>query len=66
MEKIEYYFASIMVTAGINPEKIGLNKTYEIYNNSMFYKLHVEDAKNLEHFTLIKVFGGVKIFRVES
>ncbi len=64
MEKIEYYFASIMITAGMNPEKLGLNRTFEIYNNSMFYKLHVENAKNLEHFQLEKEFGGVKIFKV--
>jgi len=55
-------FQAIMRIAGMNPDLLGLNKTLEIYNNSIFYKLHFENAANLKHFSILKDFGEVKIF----
>jgi len=57
-------FRAIMRIAGMNPDALGLNKTLKIYNNSIFYKLHFENAVNLTHFKLLKDFGDVKIFVV--
>ncbi|WP_457549276.1 STT3 domain-containing protein [Archaeoglobus sp.] len=57
-------FQAIMRIAGINPETLGLNKTLELYKNSMYYKLHFENAMGLKNFKLLKDFGSVKIFVV--
>ena len=57
-------FLAIMRIAGMNPDLLGSNETLEIYNNSIFYKLHFENAANLTHFRLLKDFGDVKIFVV--
>ena len=57
-------FRAIMRIAGMNPDTLGLNKTLKIYNNSIFYKLHFENAVNFTHFKLLKDFGDVKIFVV--
>ncbi len=55
-------FVAIMQIAGLDT----LNKTEvgSVYNNSMYYKLHIEDAAHLRKFRLIGNFGEVKVFKV--
>jgi len=58
-------FPAIMSIAGFTPELMRMEEFLEFYNNSMLYKLNVENAENLKHFRLVKEFGGVKVFEVQ-
>lgn len=56
-------FGAIMLLVGMEPRSMDINNTMEFYNNSMFYKLHYENATDLQHFQLEKSFDTVKVFR---
>lgn len=56
-------FGSIMRVIGMKPELMDTNDTKEFYNNSMFYRLHYDNATDLQHFQLEKSFDSVKVFR---
>jgi len=57
-------FLAIMKIAGLDPDFMSKDEISEFYNNSMYYKLHFENAAGLEHFKLLKDFGSVKVFEV--
>ncbi|MFP4559536.1 MAG: STT3 domain-containing protein, partial [Archaeoglobaceae archaeon] len=54
-------FGSIMRVVGMEPERMDTNDTTDFYNNSMFYRLHYENATQLEHFEMEKSFDTVKV-----
>lgn len=56
-------FGSIMRVIGMEPELMDINDTMDFYNNSMFYKLHYDNATELKNFQLEKSFDTVKVFR---
>lgn len=64
LESLSGKFIAIMQIAGLKPKFMNKNEITDFYNNSMFYKLHIENAKTLKHFKLIKDFGSVKVFKV--
>jgi len=57
-------FKTIMSIAGLKPELMEDEDVLVFYNSSILYRLHEENAENLEHFRLVKEFGRVKIFEV--
>ena len=57
-------FTAIMRIAGLNI--INKTKIQEFYNNSIYYKLHIENAENLRKIILIKEFDSVKVFEVKD
>ena len=57
-------FLAIMKIAGLNPDFMNRSDILEFYNNSMYYRLHFENAAGLEHFRLLRDFGSVKVFEV--
>ncbi len=57
-------FTAIMSVAGFSPELMEIEEILEFFNNSMVYKLNVENAEDLKHFRMVKEFGKVKIFEV--
>ncbi|MFO7966499.1 MAG: STT3 domain-containing protein [Archaeoglobaceae archaeon] len=56
-------FGSIMQVLGMEPDLMGKNETMDFYNNSMYYRLHYDNATNLQNFQLEKSFDTVKVFR---
>lgn len=58
-------FGSIMRVVGMEPEMMEINDTKDFYNNSMYYKLHYENATDLKNFQLEKSFDTVKVFRAK-
>ncbi len=57
-------FTAIMKIAGYNTEFMSGDEIRSVYNSSMLYKLHVENAEKLKHFELVKDFGSVKVFKI--
>ncbi|MEM2085833.1 MAG: STT3 domain-containing protein [Archaeoglobaceae archaeon] len=57
-------FSAVMQIAGLNPSLMTNKEIEEYFNKTILYKLHVENAKNLTHFRLLRDFGSVKIFEV--
>lgn len=53
-------FFAIAYNAGYKDYTV--KEVTNLYKKSMLYKLHIENAKNLNHFRLVKDFGTVKIF----
>lgn len=62
--KEEEKFTAIMLIAGLNPFFMNKTEIMDFYNNSIYYKLHFEDAKDLKNFELAGEFGEVKVFKV--
>jgi len=63
---IQGKFTAIMLIAGYNTKTMKAEEILEVYNKSIYYRLHIENATNLTHFKLIKDFEKVKIFQVTS
>ena len=63
---IQEKFTAIMLIAGYNTKTMKAEEILEVYNKSIYYRLHIENATNLTHFKLIKDFEKVKIFQVTS
>jgi dolichyl-diphosphooligosaccharide--protein glycosyltransferase len=63
---IQGKFTAIMSIAGYNTKTMKAEEILEVYNKSIYYRLHIENATNLTHFKLIKDFEKVKIFQVTS
>jgi len=59
-------FPAIMSIAGYKINNIRMEDLFDVYNKSIYYRLHVENASNLTHFKLLKDFGSVKIFQVTN
>jgi asparagine N-glycosylation enzyme membrane subunit Stt3 len=59
-------FPAIMSIAGYKINNIRMGDLFDVYNKSIYYRLHVENASNLTHFKLLKDFGSVKIFQVTN
>lgn len=57
-------FTAIMRIAGLNI--VNKTKIQEFYNNSIYYKLHIENAENLRKIVLIKEFDSVKVFEIKD
>jgi len=57
-------FPVMMRIAGFNLDEMSSEEFFDFYNSSIFYRLHVENAENLEHFRLVKKFDTVKVFEV--
>jgi dolichyl-diphosphooligosaccharide--protein glycosyltransferase len=57
-------FWAIMRIAPVDPDLMTGEEIWALYLNSTFYKLHFEDARELEHFKLIADFDEVKIFEI--
>jgi hypothetical protein len=53
-------FQAIMKIAGIDVREE--QKILEIYQKSIFYKLHVEEGKDIKNIKLISKHGDVKVF----
>jgi|Deesub1362B_J571_1020462.scaffolds.fasta_scaffold00051_82 dolichyl-diphosphooligosaccharide--protein glycosyltransferase len=60
-ETIRGKFQAILKIAGYDGDP---NQILEVYRRSMLYKLHVEEAKNLEWVRIVSRHGDVKIFEV--
>jgi len=53
-----------MSIAGYDTKIMKSEEIFEVYNRSIYYRLHFENATNLTHFKLIKDFESVKISQV--
>lgn len=63
-ERNETKFIAIMQIAGYRAEFMSKKELLDFFNNTMLYQLHVENAKNLTNFVLLKDFNSVKLFKV--
>ena len=63
---IQGKFTAIVSIAGYNTKTMKAEEILEVYNKSIYHRLHIENATNLAHFKLIKDFEKVKIFQVTS